>query len=155
MFRMRMLLEMFPKARFVHIIRNPYVVFPSTVNLWKRLYRNEGFQVPRYEGLGEYVFRTFERMYEVFERDRSLIPAGQFCEVRYEDLVADPIGQMEQVYGRLGLGDFERVRPAVAAYFAEKADYQTNRYAVSAETRAEIARRWGAFFKRYGYAVEE
>jgi hypothetical protein len=154
MFRMRLLLEMFPKARFVHIVRNPYVVFPSTVNLWKRLYRNEGFQVPRYEGLREYVFRTFQRMYEVFERDRSLIPAGQFCEVRYEDLVADPIGQMEQVYGRLGLGDFERLRPAVAAYFAEKADYQTNRYAVPAETRGEIARRWGAFFKRYGYAVE-
>lgn len=110
--------------------------------------------MPRYEGLPEYVFRTFERMYEVFERDRSLIPPGQFCEVRYEDLVADPVRQMELVYDRLGLGDFERVRSAVAAYFAEKADYKTNRFAISAETRAEITRRWGAYLRRYGYEVE-
>jgi hypothetical protein len=155
MFRIPVLLEMFPKAQFVHIVRNPYVVFPSTVNLWKRLYRNEGFQVPRYEGLEEYVFRTFERMYEVFERDRAIIPAGQFSEVRYEDLVAGPVAQMERIYGQLGLGEFERARPAIAAYFAAKADYQTNRYAPSAETRAQIARRWGTFFQRYGYAVEE
>jgi hypothetical protein len=154
MFRIRTLLEMFPKARFVHIIRNPYVIFPSTVNLWKRLYRNEGLQVPRYEGLEEHVFHTFERMYEVFERDRGLIPPGQFCEVRYEELVADPVGQVRAVYSRLGLGDFEQVRPAVEAYFAEKADYKTNRFQLAPETRAEVARRWAAFFKRYGYAVE-
>lgn len=153
-FRIRVLLEMFPKARFVHIIRNPYTIFPSTVNLWKRLYRNEGLQVPRYEKLEEHVYETFERMYEVFERDRQLIPAGQLCEVRYEELVADPIEQMRTVYERLELGDFEKVRPALESYFAAKADYKTNRYQMSPEMQAEITRRWGFFFERYGYPVE-
>ena len=55
-FRIKILLEMFPKARFIHIIRNPFVIFPSTINLWKRLYRNDGLQVPTYEGLDEHVF---------------------------------------------------------------------------------------------------
>ena len=36
--RIKLLLELFPDARFVHIVRDPYVVFPSTVNLWKSLY---------------------------------------------------------------------------------------------------------------------
>ena len=45
--RIRTLLEMFPKAKFLHIVRNPYVLFPSTVNLWKRLYRDEGLQMPQ------------------------------------------------------------------------------------------------------------
>ncbi|MGD0899293.1 MAG: sulfotransferase [Thermoguttaceae bacterium] len=155
MFRIRTLLEMFPNARFVHIYRNPYVIFPSTVNLWKRLYRNEGLQMPRFEHLREHVFETFERMYEVFERDRPLIPPGRFCEVRYEDLVADPIGEMKKVYEGLRLGDFEPVRPALAAYFAEKADYKTNRYQLAPEVRSEIAHRWAGFFQRYGYAAEE
>ena len=75
-FRIKILLEMFPKARFIHIIRNPFVIFPSTINLWKRLYRNDGLQMPTYEGLDEQVFETFTRMYDVFERDRSLIPRG-------------------------------------------------------------------------------
>ena len=151
-FRIKILLEMFPKARFLHIVRNPLVIFPSTINLWKQLYRNEGLQVPTYEGLDEHVFTTFSRMYEVFERDRSLIPAGQFCEVRYEDLVARPIEEMRRVYEELELGGFEKVLPQMEAYFAKKADYKTNRYQLPPELAAEIRRRWASFFQRYGYA---
>ena len=154
-FRIKVLLEMFPKARFIHIVRNPLVIFPSTINLWKRLYRNDGLQVPTYEGLDEYVFKTFTRMYEVFERDRGLIPAGQFCEVRYEDLVAEPIQQMQRVYEELNLGGFEKVLPQMKTYFAKKADYKTNRYQLPPELAAEIGRRWAGFFERYGYSTDE
>lgn len=154
-FRVKILLEMFPKARFIHIIRNPFVIYPSTINLWKRLYRNDGLQVPTYEGLDEHVFETFTRMYEVFERDRSLIPAGQFCEVRYEDLVAQPLQQMQRVYDELKLGGFEDVRPPMEAYFAKKADYKTNRYQLPSELAAEISGRWASFFERYGYSKEQ
>jgi len=149
--RIRVLLEMFPNARFVHIVRDPYVIFPSTLNLWKRLYRDQGLQVPRFEGLEEHVFRTFQRMYEVFERDRHLIRPGRFCEVRYEDLVERPIEQMRRVYDDLELGDLDQVLPALAEYFAAQAEYRTNRYQISAETRAEIGRRWGFFIEQYGY----
>ena len=72
--------------------------------------------MPKYVGLEEYVFRTFERMYEVFERDRHLIAPGQFCEVRYEELVANPIEQMRRVYAELQLGDFEAARPAISMF---------------------------------------
>jgi hypothetical protein len=150
-FRIKILLEMFPKARFIHIVRDPLVIFPSTINLWKRLYRNDGLQVPTYEGLDEFVFATFLRMYEVFERDRGLIPVGQFCEVRYEDLVAQPIQQMQRLYEELNLGGFETVRPQMEAYFAKKADYKTNQYQVPPELAAEISRRWAGFCQRYGY----
>ena len=74
--RIRVLLEMFPQAKFVHIVRDQYVVFPSTVNLWKRLYRDEGWQLPKYRGLDDHVFKTLTRMYEAFERDRELLGTG-------------------------------------------------------------------------------
>jgi hypothetical protein len=150
--RLRVLLEMFPRAKFVHIVRDPFVLFPSTINLLRRMYRDQGCQYPHYRGLEEHVFRTFTQMYEVFERDRYLIPTTQFCELRYEDLVANPVEQMQRVYEQLGLGEFERVRPAIAAYFAASADYKTNRYTLSEEQRAEIARRWRDYLVRYGYA---
>lgn len=149
--RIKTILEMFPNARFVHIVRNPQVLFPSTVNLWKRLYRDEGLQMPTYAGLEEHVFETFNRMYAAFDRDRGLIPAGRFCEVRYEKLVADPIEQMRQVYEQLELGDFAQIRPAIETYFAGKKDYKTNRYQSSPETQAEVAKRWGWYAQRYGY----
>ena len=153
--RIRTLLEMFPKAKFVHIVRDPYVIFPSTINLWKRLYRDQGLQMPTYEGLEEHVYSTFTRMYEAFDRDRGLIGPGQYCEIRYEDLIAKPVDQMQLVYERLELGDFETVRPAIEEYFAGQKDYKTNRYQVSPELRAEITHRWGKFLTEYGYAVDE
>ncbi len=153
--RIRTLLEIFPKAKFVHIVRDPYVIFPSTVNLWKRLYRDEGLQVPKYDGLDEHVFKTLTRMYEAFERDRHLIAAGQFCEIRYEELIASPIAQMRRVYEELQLGDFETVRPVIEKYFAGQKDYKTNRYQMTPELHAEITRRWSAFIEQYGYAKEE
>jgi hypothetical protein len=151
-FRVKVLLELFPNARFIHIIRNPQEIFPSTMNLWKRLYRDQGLQVPSAEGLEDYVFDTFNRMYEVFERDRRLIAPGRICEIRYEDLISDPIAQMQAIYEQLGLGDFEKVMPAMKQYFADKADYQTNRWQFSAAQHAEIGRRWQTFIERYGYA---
>ena len=41
----------FPDAKFVHIVRDPFVIFPSTVHLWKTLYSTQGMQKPRFEGL--------------------------------------------------------------------------------------------------------
>jgi LPS sulfotransferase NodH len=152
--RVRTLLELFPKAKFVHIIRDPYVIFPSTVNLWKRLYRDQGLQVPTYQGLDEHVFKTLNRMYEAFEADRKLIGPGQFCEIRYEELVASPLAEMRRVYEELQLGDFDAVRPAIEKYFAAKKDYKTNRYEMTPELHAEITHRWAAFIEQYGYAKE-
>ena len=143
---------MFPDARFVHIVRDPYVIYPSTIKLWKRMYRYHGLQKPRYEGLEEHVFNTFNRMYEVFEEDRKLVDPSRFCEVRYEDLVADPVGRMREVYERLELGDFEAARPGIDGYVERTKDYKVNRHELAPEVRDQVTKRWGAYIERYGYA---
>jgi len=152
-FRIKVLVEMFPEARFIHAVRNPYDVFPSTVKLWKRLARDQGVQVPCHEGLHEQVFTTLQRMHEVFQRDRKLIDPSRLCEVRYEDLVDDMIGQTRAIYEHLGLGEFDNVLPALERYAAENKDYRANRHEISPEIRGEIARRWARYAEKYGYSA--
>lgn len=149
--RVRTLLEMFPDARFVYLVRDPYALFSSTVNLWRRLYESHGLQVPNYAGLEEYVFRTFVRMHERFERDRGLIPPGRLYELHYERLVEDPTARMAEIYAKLELGDFGLVREKVERFVASNADYQTNRFELSEEKRNEIARRWADYIAQHGY----
>jgi hypothetical protein len=152
--RIGVLLEMFPDARFVHIVRNPYVVFPSTVNLWKSLYRAHGLQRPTFAGLEEHVLDTFVRLYDRLKEGRKLIAPRRYHELRYEDLLRDPIRQMRALYEQLELGGFEEVRPRLEQYLASVAGYETNRYQLTPERRAEITRRWGDVIRRYGYDLD-
>jgi omega-hydroxy-beta-dihydromenaquinone-9 sulfotransferase len=152
--RIRTLLSMFPKARFVHVVRDPYVLFPSTMSLWRRLYADEGLQKANGLGLEEHVLATLTRMYEALDRDRPLLGPGQLCEVRYEELVADPVAQMARIYESLQIGDFAPVRPVIEAYFKERQDYRPNRYQLTGDQRACIALRWSKYFQDYGYACE-
>ena len=153
--RIKTLLELFPDARFIHIYRDPHVLFASTVNLWKRLSRDQGLQKPNYSGLDEIVLRTLVRMYAAFERDRELVAPSRICDVNYEALVADPVGQMRRIYESLQLGGFDEVLPALEKYLASRADYKTNRYQLPPEKRAEVDRRWSAYMQKYGYASAE
>jgi hypothetical protein len=153
--RIRTLLELFPDARFVHIVRNPYVVFPSTVNLWKSLYQIHGLQKPTFAGLEEHVFATFTRLYERLEEGRRLVAPARFYEVRYEDLVRDPEGRMRALYEHLNLGEFDRVLPRLRGYLAAHQGYKTNPYPrLDPELQAKIGQRWGAVIRRYGYTEE-
>jgi len=131
-------------------------VFPSTVNLWKTLYSTHGLQTPRFAGLEEHVFSTFTHFHERLEEGRKLVQADRFHAVRYEDLLRDPLGEMQRLYERIGLGGFENVGVSLEQYFAAHAGYKTNRYGqLSAELRALIERRWGAIIRQYGYQREE
>ncbi|MGE0608096.1 MAG: sulfotransferase [Pirellulales bacterium] len=149
--RIRVLAEMFPDARFVHIVRDPYVLFQSTMKMWKAMYDVQGLQPPKFEGLEEHVFETLNFMYAAFERDRHLIGPGRFCEVRYEDLVRDPVGQLRAIYDQLELDGFEEALPAFQEHLAGQSDYQPNRHQMPAELKAKIADRWADFIQRYGY----
>ncbi|HVS38247.1 MAG TPA: sulfotransferase [Gemmataceae bacterium] len=154
--RINTLLELFPDARFVHIVRDPYVVFPSTVNLWKSLYRNHGLQTPTFAGLEEHVFETFNHLYSRLEEGKRLVAPDRFHEVRYEDLIRDPEAQMRLLYDRLGLGGFDAALPRIQKYLGDHAGYQTNRYpSLTPELRAEITRQWGGVIQRYGYTTDD
>ncbi len=149
--RIRTLLELFPDARFIHIVRDPYVVFPSTVNLWKSLYETHGLQKPTFAGLEEHVFETFTHMSRKLEEGRKLVEPTRFYELRYEELVRDPIDEMRKLYEHLRLGGFEEVRPRLEEYMAKNREYRTNKYELPPELREKITRRWGDVIRRYGY----
>ena len=90
-------------------------------------------------------------MYDGFERQRNCIDERQICDVRYEDLVKDPMGQMQRIYRELEMGDFENIRPAVSEYLEKQRDYRVNRHTLDPEIEQAIAVRWANYCKQYGY----
>jgi hypothetical protein len=156
--RLAALSEMFPEATFIHIVRNPAEVFPSSVRTWLSLFEVQGCQTPRAETLPngapsieDYVLSTFNELYRDFAQARAAIPSERFCELRYEDLIAEPLGQLERIYGHLQLGRFEDSRPHFAAHLSAVRNYRPSRQPVSPDLHTEMRRRWAPFFETYGY----
>jgi len=150
--RIKLLLELFPDARFVHIVRDPYVVYSSTMNLWQSLYETQGLQKPTFAGLEDHVFNTFNHLYERIDQGKNLVPAGRFHEMHYEDLIQNPVAEMRRLYEGLQLEGFESVLPRIQKYLVDNAAYQTNRYKpLDPVLQTEITRRWGTVIRQYGY----
>jgi hypothetical protein len=149
--RIAQLRSMFPGAQFIHISRDPRALFPSTVRLWKALDEAQALQVPRHRDLNEYVFTACQRMYGGYSRQRQEIPPDALCELRYEDLIDDPMRVLRQVYDCLDLGNFEIVEPRIDAYLRGRAEYRASQYQLPADLEEEITRRWAFYFEMFGY----
>lgn len=150
-FRIKVLLDIFPEAKFIHIVRDPYVVYPSSIHLVKSLSRVHSLQRPTFEGLDQRVLATYVDLYRKVDEGRELVDPARFYELRYEDLIADPEGQLRRLYEHLRLGGFEQYRPRLRRYLADHADYETNSYDLTAEQCKIVTERWGEVIARYGY----
>ncbi|WP_165226313.1 sulfotransferase family protein [Aquisphaera insulae] len=150
--RIRYLLEAFPDARFVHIRRDPYTVYRSMRSLLRDIRPVFRLQTSAGEDDEEFVLSTYRDMYDAYFEDRALIPAGRQMEIAYEDLEADPIGQLRAVYRGLSLADFEPIRPAVDAYLQSIRGYRKSRHEpLDDELRRRIAGAWSRCFDEWGY----
>ena len=150
--RIPALLELFPDAKFVHIVRDPRVLFSSTVNLWMSMAKRHGFQTPkRTPELEAKVFREFRTIHERYRATEGLIPKGNLVEVRYEEFVKDLVGGTERLYAGLSLDGFAEAEPKLEAYAKRSASYETNKYEQSVELQERIAKEWGDIIESQGY----
>jgi len=150
--RIEVLSRLFPGAKFIHIVRHPFALFPSTVRLWESLDDVQGLQRPTGKGLDEYVFRCLTRMYGGFEDQRKRLDSSAIYDVRYEDLIAHPAAEISKMYQKLELGDYEVVRPKIEAFVVEQKDYKPNKHHIEKALKEKIHQRWAGYFEKYGYA---
>jgi hypothetical protein len=100
--RIDTLLEQFPDARFVYIMRNPLDMIPSMVSITKFVWTLVGDPV-EYESLRRYVIELARHGYRYpLERLQRLVPK-RYAVVRFDDLVQDAGRTVAGIYRRLGL----------------------------------------------------
>lgn len=150
--RVRMLLELFPDAKFIHAYRSPYDVFASTGHMHGRMLAITTLQ--SLPGRNDAVLALYEEMMRRYFEDRALIPAGNLVEVRFEDVERDPVGEVRRVYERLGLPGFAAMEQALKAYVTSQRSYKKNELEISAADRASIDQRWGFAIRELGYSAE-
>jgi hypothetical protein len=150
--RIRLLLELFPEARFVHIHRDPYTVFRSMRTMIRAGLPLEQLQRFDYGRLDDLIIENYSLLHEAYFEERGLIPPGRLHEVRYERLEVDPLGEVRRIYERLGLPGFDAAAPRFETYLATLSGYRKNRHAELSEAlRQRIASAWRRSFEEWGY----
>jgi omega-hydroxy-beta-dihydromenaquinone-9 sulfotransferase len=147
-----LILDLYPDARFVHIHRDPYQVYRSTLKMERDTIPLYAYQTGFEEGLVEFILWRYRAMYDAFFEACGRVPARQFVEITFAELEDDPLGVVERIYGTLDLGDFASVRAPLERYLRAMAGYQKNTYrALPEATRRRVADAWRPCFARWGY----
>ena len=151
--RMKMILELFPDAKFVHIVRNPWPVFSSTCAKFPRVFNAFAWQPFQDVDIPGFVVETYEKVMRRYLADRNELnlPDNQLVETRYETLVADPLAEIGRIYDRLGIEKSEAGTAAIAAYAATLQDYRKNAHRIAPEHAESIRERWRFAFDEWGY----
>lgn len=151
--RIKLLLQEFPGARFVHIHRDPYAVFLSTQRLYETGILPASLQTPpSLEAVTEGILRRYREIYDAFHEEQTLIPAGQYTEIKFSDLEQDMLGQVGGLYEQLKLSGFAAMEPQLKALIAKQAGYRKNIHPdIPEPLRRSIYQAWQPAFERWNY----
>jgi hypothetical protein len=152
-FRVATLRELLPDARFILIVRDPWTHFESVIRMWRRMFEMYAFgPIPSDDEIRESVLADRPRFEAKLAAGAAGLPENRFATLTYESLVADPAGEIEQLYRRLELGDFAVVREKIAAEAERRRGYRAQGRLPSSRWRERIGAEWAAVFARYGYS---
>ncbi|MGZ8752548.1 MAG: sulfotransferase family protein [Acidimicrobiia bacterium] len=144
----------YPDARVVVTHRDPIEVLPSLANLMSSLRWQRSEWVDRHQIVKMATVGTAFQLDGMTQlRDDGVVPADRIVDVRYPDLVADPVATLAATYDQLGLeltpATRERIVSAVSAPRpeAEPHDYAFEDLGVD---RDEVRERFAPYRERYG-----
>jgi hypothetical protein len=145
--RIKLILDIFPNAKFIYIKRDPYKVFHSTMRLHQKMCADSGIQ-----GLEEVtnrrcVLKFYNEVINKYLQERSLIPAGNLVEIRYEDLVASPFPTLTRIYSELSLSGFDQAKGHFNDYLSSTKNYKVSQYEPDQQVYQELRSTWCTGFE--------
>lgn len=149
--RIPMLLDLFPDAKFVAIHRSPYEVFPSAINLHRKILNLTSLQEFDDRLVEHNVLAIYEQVMQAYLDNRHLIPKENLVEVGYADLDERPYDTVRGIYDHLDISGWELAAPRVDAYIDSQKGYRKNGFAISDRSAGLIEDRWKFAFEALGY----
>ncbi len=142
-FRLPWLVQWFPQARFIYLMRDPADVIPSTIRLWNSLFATQGYHKRREDAwsLESFVLDLFVRMHERFESTVAQIPDDRLVRLRFDKLTQDTRATVADLYQQLELGPIDPLESPLTEYLEMRADYQKNRHSTAPELQSQIQQR--------------
>jgi len=152
--RIKFLLEMFPDAKFIHIYRNPYMVYQSNINLYNKVSQECKVQdLAADHVMKNSLINWYKSAMGRYFEESKLVPDGNLVEVKYEDLIASPIENIEKVYNKLQLSGIDDMRDKLRDYLAGVKDYKCNKYKFTDDVIEAAKKNFAFTLDKWGYDI--
>lgn len=159
--RVRTLLEAYPDARIVYLVRSPLDTIPSHLSLHQKVcYHQWGKNRIPPAVLERYIRRRYQHNVSLYRYVEELLVAGDLPEsrmitVRYEDMMRDLEGEVRRVASFCDLHLSEVLCSSIAAQAEIQRNYTREHNNLKMEdfglTSADVLRDLGFIFDRYGF----
>ena len=149
--RIKALTELFPNAKFVFLMRNPYTVFESTRSFYLSTIKPLEFHAITDEEMEQNILRNYMELYHAYKEQKATLPVGRLYEVRFEDIEKDALNITEDIYRKLNLPGWEEAKPAIEKYIQSKKSYKKNKYQYNSRTIRLVNEHWGEVLDEWGY----
>ena len=148
--RVSTLRELLPEARYILIARDPMTNFESVVRMWKKMFESYAIgPMISDDQIREAVLQDRPRFEGKLTAGTADLPANRFAAIAYESLVANPLGVIEDLYGRLELGNFDPMREVLRAEMNRRSGYKAKASMPSAAWQERISQEWAPLLTRH------
>jgi hypothetical protein len=151
--RIRQLRRMFPGARFVHIHRDPYEVFASSVHLYLKAQEAWGLHETSRDLVVRHVLDSYPRLMNAYFDQRNDLGPGEIAEVSFQALCDAPLDTLRNIYREIRLPGYEEAAPRFKAYLESQRNYRRNELSLKSGERDAIREQWADIFVRLGYPL--
>lgn len=149
--RIPFLLDLFPNAKFIFIHRNPYDTFYSSKKLWLTMLDNLAMQQISTEQMEDEIIRTYTKLMSSYLQQRGQVPEGQLVELRFSQLIADPVKKLAKVYNTLGLDGYHPAVNRFKQFLGDKTSGKSDTYRYEDRIVDRIHSEWSFVFREWDY----
>jgi len=152
--RLHMILDAFPDARIVNLVRDPCQAVPSMISMWHSAWQAHSPEIAEDSPQCRSVAEIGIGYYRYAMKAKQEFPKEQFLSLRYNDLIQSPKKTVERVYRHFSMEISQAFSARLSEMEAESRTY-TSRHRYSLEqyglSKDVVLRRLQPVFEAYGF----
>ena len=149
--RVKEILDLYPDAKFIHISRNPYEVYSSTIRLYERIIPVTSFQNVDRKYISNYILKSYRLIYEKYINDIKYLKSNQLVQISFDDLEREPLLVIKKIYKELNIEGIDLAVPSIKKEIKELSQYKKNQYRpLDSLTKRKIQKEWGGVVEKIG-----
>ncbi|OIQ37813.1 MAG: hypothetical protein BM563_07645 [Bacteroidetes bacterium MedPE-SWsnd-G1] len=151
--RIDVLLEMFPNAKFIHIHRNPFDVYLSTQNFFRKMMPHLQLENINKEEINELVIEGYNRLMQDYIKNKDLIPKDNLYELSFDDLESSSMNCLKEIYTKLQINGFDEASIRFGKYIDAMKSYKKNKLSIDQKELDLVSEQWAFMTSAYNYSV--